>query len=318
MKTTTITTAAQICLWLTFLAEMMTMSTAEATAPSLLRGNARQQECTVEFKPVVCSSSSSTGKENGKEAFSNMCVASRDGSYLDSDCTLIESLSVECTNPYALCAFANCTVNPDETTASCGCYGFDEPSGISSLRISLIPDDGLRHATVAAYYEACVSSPEGCDGTLEYMRDKTPVCAAIQDTSLWPTADLVSTYSTELEQENNVQIDETGTYHPSWKCDAAPGRFVPVCMLAPCRYSAPLENSYHYGPHNVTCTCPLVEVEFEYEVYAGLQDPCSNEVVSEGSFVQAAGGSIFQKLANDPELVESAWIAVESAYQLTS
>lgn len=317
MKTTTITTAAQIFFWLPFLSEMMTMSIAEAAAASLLRGNARQQDCTTEFKPVVCSSSS-MGKENVKEPFSNMCVASRDGSYLDSDCTLIESLSVECTNPYALCAFANCTVNPDETTASCGCYGFDEPSGISSLRISLIPDDGLRQATVEAYYEACVSSPEGCDGPLEHIRDKTPVCAAIKDTSLWPTADLVSTYSTELEQENNVQIDENGAYHPSWECDAAPGRFVPVCMLAPCRYSAPSENPYHYGQSNVTCTCPLVEVEFEYEVYAGLQDPCSNEVVSEGSFVQAAGGSIFQKLANDPELVESAWIAVENTYQLTS
>ena len=72
-------------------------------------------------------------------------------------------------------------------------------------------------------------------------------------------------------------------------------------MLAPCRYfEPPSENPYHYGQSNVTCTCPLVEVEFDYEVYAGLQDPCSNEVVSEGSYVQAAGGSIFQKLANDP------------------
>ena len=75
-------------------------------------------------------------------------------------------------------------------------------------------------------------------------------------------------------------------------------------------YSPPSENPYHFGQHNVTCTCPLVEVTVDYSVYGGLQDPCSKEVVSEGLYVQAAGGSIFAKLADDPQLVESAWIAV--------
>jgi len=313
------TTAAQLFLCLTFLGKMMNMATAEATAASLSSSIARQQECTDEFKPVVCSSSSSSsmGKENLKESFSNLCIASRDGDYLNiDDCELIESFWVECTNPYALCAFANCTVNADETTASCGCYGFDEPSGISSMRISLIPDEDVRQATVEAYYEACVSSPAGCgeELPLELTRDKTPVCNAINDESLWPDADLVSTYSAELEPENNVQFDEDGNYLASWECEAAPGRFIPVCMLAPCRYSAPSENPYHSGQHTVTCTCPLVEVTVDYNVTGGLQDPCSKEVVSEGLYVQAAGGSIFAKLADDPQLVEPAWIAVEKAF----
>merc|ERR1712166_1100559 len=112
---------------------MMNMSTAEAAAASLLHDI---EQCTDEFKPVVCSSSSSSmGKEDVKEYFSNMCIASRNKINPDFNCELIESLFVECTNPYALCAFANCTVNPDETTASCGCYGFDKPSGISEMRI---------------------------------------------------------------------------------------------------------------------------------------------------------------------------------------
>jgi len=306
------TTAAQLFLCLTFLGKMMNMSTAEAAAASLLSGITRQEECTGEFKPVECSSSSSSsmGREDVKEYFSNICIAFRDGDYLDIDdydCKLIESLSVECTNPYALCAFANCTVNPDETTASCGCYGFDEPSGISEMRISLIPDEGVRQATVEAYYEACVSSPAGCD---EHMRDKTPVCNAINDNLLWPTANLVSTYSQALEEENNVDYD----IGPNWRCPAAPGRFVPVCMLAPCLDSAPSENPYHFGQHNVTCTCPLVEVTVDYIVYGGLQDPCSKEGVLEGLYVQAAGGSIFAKLADDPQLVEPTWIAVENAF----
>ena len=266
---TTTTTAAQLFLCLTFLGKMMNMSTAEATAASLL-----------------------------------------------SSIELIESFLVECTSPYALCAFANCTVNADETTASCGCYGFDKPSGISSMRISLIPDEGLRQATVEAYYEACVSSPDGCGVQLplELTRDKTPVCNAMNDESLWPGADLVSTYSAELRPENNVQVDEDGNYLASWECEAAPGRFIPVCMGAPCWYSAPSENPYHFGQHNVTCTCPLVEVTVDYSVPGGLQDPCSKEVVSEGLYVQGWPGSILAKLADDPQLVESAWIAVKNAF----
>ena len=74
-------------------------------------------------------------------------------------------------------------------------------------------------------------------------------------------------------------------------------------------------SSLHAGTLSVFgATCLLVEVTFENKVYAGYQDPCSNEVVSEGSSVQAAGNSIFQKLANYPELVDSAWIAVENVY----
>mmetsp|Transcript_57356 Transcript_57356/g.66236 ORF Transcript_57356/g.66236 Transcript_57356/m.66236 type:complete len:685 (-) Transcript_57356:295-2349(-) len=249
-----------------------------------------EEYCTEEYKPVVCSSSSGT-----KEVFSNSCIASRDGNYTNvtTECKLIELLSVKCTNPYALCAKSNCTVNPDERTASCGCYGFDDDAAksISSMRIALIPDEGVKYATI----EACANSTTGCDdGPFgNDMVDATPVCDAIRDNALWPGSDLVSTFSfqPQLPPLNN---DET------WTCEAKPGQFVPVCMLAPCRYS----NSEPI----VTCTCPLVEVTDEYDIAAGgLRFPCSNEqIVSEGLYMQVVMWT--------PGLVAPAWAVVEDAF----
>ena len=81
--------------------------------------------CTAEYNPVVC-----TTTEGTKEVFSNMCMASVEGNYTNTadECKLIELLSVQCTNPYALCASSSCVVNADEVTASCDCYGFQSLS----------------------------------------------------------------------------------------------------------------------------------------------------------------------------------------------
>lgn len=121
--------------------------------------------------------------------------------------------------------------------------------------------------------------------------DEAPLCDAIDTSnnmdmdpsggSLWPTADLVSTFSRKLEVENGVIVDGDGNRaNATWTCPAAPGRFVPVCMLAPCVFSSAESestyeqtNSYNYGTHDVTCTCPLVEADVEYQVFGGTPAP---------------------------------------------
>jgi hypothetical protein len=43
------------------------------------------------------------------------------------------AMAVRCQNPFALCAFANCTVNDDGLTADCGCYSFSDADSISVI-----------------------------------------------------------------------------------------------------------------------------------------------------------------------------------------
>ena len=310
-------TVATLFLTMTIIA--LASATATTTATSLGETNVPQENnlhrshatsdnmgCTDLYQPVICE------RETEKEVFSNACLGNRYGGYIpENDCHAIESLSVNCINPYALCAYANCTVNSDNDTASCGCYAFTEPEGISSsVKISLIPDLALKEATIVF----CADSPTSCFGSSDI--GNAPVCSSIREGEIWPTADLVSTYSTELETENGVNVDENGVFgDPTWSCDAALGRFVPVCMLAPCNFSLPPDtNPYHFDQHNITCTCPLVEVTVDYNVYGGFQDPCSTEATSVGSYVQATGGKILAIFEEDSSLIESAWIAIDNEF----
>ena len=218
-----------------------------------------------------------------------------------------------CEGPYALCAYANCTVNDDAVTADCGCYAFDVHGGegmedeeqqLSSMSIiELIPHAKIKSQTMA-YCEA-----SDCDNATS--TGAAPLCESIRVGELWPspTADLVSTWSDELAEENGVD-DE-----PSWSCPAAPGRFIPVCMLAPCMYkNAGETNPYNAGMHNVTCTCPLVEATVAYNVYGGLRDPCSLVPTQPGAYVQAAGGAILAEHVNNQSRVLELWNAVGAAF----
>lgn len=215
------------------------------------------------------------------------------------------AVAVLCDNPYALCAYANCTVNDDNATASCGCYAFD--FGTSVSRVELIPDPVVQQKT-----------REVCNSTFACWSDNVddaPVCAAVKYKGLWASADIVSTYSSKLEEENGVEPLENGTYVYSWECPATPGRFVPVCMMAPCVFlDEPTTNPYNYGTINATCTCPLVEVTEDYRVFGGLQSPCSSEPTKPGDYVQAAGGALLDRLANDEELARAAWQAVDAQF----
>jgi hypothetical protein len=225
--------------------------------------------------------------------------------------------AVACQNAFALCAFANCTVNADLKTASCACYAFGNPDSISIARVALIPDVDIRNAT----RNICNTSTSCGVGAPENV-DVAPVCQSLetgQPDELWSMAHLISTYAPVLEAENGVEKDDQGVAIPTWSCPAAPGRFVPVCMLAPCVMmasgEAPQTNPYYYGSTNVTCTCPLVEADIAYDVFGGLQDPCSQNVVAAGDYVQAAGSGLLAKFENDTDYITSAWEAVQEAFE---
>jgi len=81
---------------------------------------------------------------------------------------------------------------------------------------------------------------------------------------------------------------------------------------------APAIDPYNFGTHNMTCTCPLVEVTEPYLVAGGLQNPCSTEPTGPGDYVQAAGGVILEKLAEqDEDTLQSTWATVDVTFKET-
>ena len=199
--------------------------------------------------------------------------------------------------PYALCAYANCTINADLKTASCPCLAL---SGPSVARIDLIPDEDVQQATIA--------SPEN---------NNASICEAMQSKSLWEGADAVSTFSRAVEAQNNVNVNEDGTRgDPTWTCSGVEGRLVPNCMLAPCRIINPtVTNPYYDGEAAMECTCPLISANIEYTNFGGLQSPCEDSPVPmEGGYVQNAGGALLLQYAMDSAAVTAAWEAVEKEF----
>jgi hypothetical protein len=178
----------------------------------------------------------------------------------------------------------------------------------------MIPNvNGLRNETtsVCNTTDSCFAAPDDID--------PAPICQSIQDDILWPGASLVSTYAPLLEEENGVLKDADGNNLPSWTCPAAPGRRVPICMLAPCINASNQTvltnpNNYDNGKLDQVCTCPLVEVTVPYPVVGGLQDPCSTSPTKPGDFVQAAS-SLLPQLESDPERVETAWQRVMVVFE---
>lgn len=79
----------------------------------------------------------------------------------------------------ALCAYyANCTINEDLKTVNCPCY---ELSGPSLARIDIIPNPGVKQATINTCTDANACS-----------QNNAPICEAIADGT---EADAVSTFS---------------------------------------------------------------------------------------------------------------------------
>lgn len=198
---------------------------------------------------------------------------------------------------YALCAYANCTINGDLQTATCPCL---ELSGPSVARIDLIPDPVVQQETLA--------SPDNTS---------TGICRALADKSLWAGADAVSTFSRASEVENNVTVNEDGTRgDPTWSCSGVEGRMVPNCMLAPCRaLGTVVTNPYYSGEATMECVCPLIAANIDYTNFGGLQDPCQDSMVPvEGGYAQNAGGALLNQYVMDQEAVAAAWDAVEKQF----
>ena len=198
---------------------------------------------------------------------------------------------------YALCAYANCTINADLKTANCPCIAL---SGPSVARIDLIPDENVKQSTIA--------SPEN---------NNASICEAIADKSLWEGADAVSTFSRATEEVNNVNVNDDGTRgDPTWTCSGVEGRLVPNCMLAPCRILDPtVTNPYYDGEAAMECTCPLIAANVDYTNFGGLQSPCEDSPVPmEGGYVQNAGGALLNQYAMDSAAVSAAWEAVEKEF----
>lgn len=195
---------------------------------------------------------------------------------------------------YALCAYANCTMNEDTLTANCPCYSI---SGPSLARIDLIPDDQIRQETIAT-----------CTDATSCADNNAPICDAISTGSLWPGADAVSTFSRELEVENGVLLNEEGERDTfTWKCAVSKRevRLVPNCMLAPCRaLDNPVTNPYFDGEATMECTCPLIKANDDYTLFGGLQDPCDEPALVN------VGGPTLNVHAMNREEVRLAWEAV--------
>jgi len=220
--------------------------------------------------------------------------------------------TIWCTNPYALCAYANCTINDDGITADCGCYGFPSQNGTSMAIIGLIPNGKVKMQTL----QYCSDEDSDCSNATS--TDDAPFCESVRNGHIFDgheAVDLVSTYSEQLSSENGVVADDgSGGTTPSWQCPAAPGRRVPICMLAPCAYTGDASNPYSAGTTNMTCTCPTVEVTVPYDVTGGLQDPCSIEPTKPGDYVQAAAGALLPVHLSDQTRVSELWDAVELAF----
>ena len=207
-----------------------------------------------------------------------------------------------------LCAYANCTVNPDRRTASCGCYSLPNPT-VTRVRVDLIPSS-FHSETVNKCNESNVDCTE--IGT-------APICDTIANNQLWPTADLTSTFSFNFQEENGVKVfPENGTRvpTPNWQCSASTETLVALCMLAPCRYNdKDGSNPYNHGTYNMTCTCPLASATADYAVFGGLQDPCSTDPTNPGDTTVAVGRDIVNAYVQNESQIEEGWKAVLDAFE---
>ena len=211
---------------------------------------------------------------------------------------------------YALCAFANCTINADLKTASCPCFGL---TGVSAARVDLIPtiNASIQEETEQVCSTTSCQSPDGVNNA--------PLCQAIANGQLWKGADAVSTFSRALEAENGVLLNDEGEQdNATWTCAGVEGRMVPNCMLAPCRKLAePQTNPYFAGEADYECICPLLDANVDYEIFGGLQSPCgdaSDGQQAQGDFVQNTAGAVLQQFVQDQAVIDAAWAAVAMAF----
>lgn len=226
---------------------------------------------------------------------------------------LVSTNMLYCSNAtYALCFFSGspnatgrhpernqalpCTV--DGNTAHCTCQAY---TGHSFVDINGILNFGAYNQTVYGStnptVEACGADGSGCanittcgpDGKKSTCGDlpEAPVCQYIKNQSaanpqgsLYPNADLISTFSFAMEPKYPLG---------SYDCTTTPPVPYAGCMTAPCKYQAGTTGTPKDGSP-VTCDCPIVTGPFQI----GQKDQTSCTIPSDanGSYVWSASYTV--------------------------
>ncbi len=168
---------------------------------------------------------------------------------------------LEKTGPIALCYYSgvpglpeltpSCTFSQDKNAAQCDCYkikqGRPEGATYSYILITSILNKEIYEETVSKCDldgSKCLNATN--IGDPRYR--EAPVCKAIQNKTLFPGADLISTFSPIL-------INKKGINMPTVSCPAGGGaNLYAGCMTAPCKHTGKIDLST--GLPLVECTCP--------------------------------------------------------------
>jgi hypothetical protein len=150
------------------------------------------------------------------------------------DVDLAPSNFVPCSGQYALCFESGpdplpCELSKDGRFADCKC---EVKTGVNFVLITSILNADVYQQTVAQ----C-----GADGSKCTMdTPPAPVCAAIQNGTLIPGADVISDWSPDVQR-----LLTEGGAPPLTVCDKAP---YAGCMTAPCKMT---------GSNEAECSCPV-------------------------------------------------------------
>ena len=163
---------------------------------------------------------------------------------------------VACTGKYALCFHSGaepfpCRLTPDGRFANCKCTVME---GLNYVLVSAI----LNYQVYLDTISACGDDLSNC---LE--PDTAPVCKAIREHRLIPGAQLISTFSPEIQGDFGKLLSQDPESPPFKVCDKGP---YAGCMTAPCRKTlsgdAECSCPVFYGPFQLTgedaqCTLPF-------------------------------------------------------------
>jgi len=174
---------------------------------------------------------------------------------------------VPCTGKYALCAESGpeplpCRVTPDGRFAKCKCT---VQTGMNFVQITSILNERIYQDTV----NVC-----GVDGANCFMEpDKAPVCAALQNGTLIPGADVISDFNTN-EQSSVAALFTNADESPFTVCPKAP---YAGCMTAPCKIKK---------SGDAECSCPIFWGIFQLPE-ADAQCSLGGDLVWSASYVPA-------------------------------
>jgi hypothetical protein len=121
-----------------------------------------------------------------------------------ADILLENSNFIECRGgPIALCYYsgpdpAKCVVTDDGRFANCDCFVI--PFGPYYVDINSI----LNHDVYLDTVDTCMADGSACSGNAKRKINKAPVCTAINQGTLLPGADMISTFSLACAPEDGI------------------------------------------------------------------------------------------------------------------